>query len=250
MNSLVNKGKSGLSGSTIKLVALFTMLIDHIGYALVFPIVNKNGITDAEWLVYYVFRAVGRFAFPLYIFLLIEGFQYTRSRGRYLLRLFVFSFISEIPFDRALIMTKNELTEGKLFELTYQNVFFTLLLGFAAIMMIDTILQKGKERWLFGVGTLAVSISAMLFAQVLHSDYGAVGVLAIIIAYFFRKMPVLEIIAICMILAVDDMFEAFAFLDVFIILHYNGKKGSGIKWLFYAFYPVHLFMLCAVKLCI
>ena len=107
--------QKGLSGSTLKLIAIITMLIDHIGAAVIARLLIAGQGSEMLYKIYYAMRAVGRVAFPIFCFLLVEGFFYTGSRKKYALRLFGFALLSEIPFDLAF--------SGKILEFGYQNVF-------------------------------------------------------------------------------------------------------------------------------
>ena len=114
-----------LSGSTLKVIAVVTMLIDHIGAILLsmYQPALKTLFTlfGREYSVYLIFRDIGRVAFPIFCFLLLEGFLHTHDRFRYGMNLFIFSLISEIPWN---LMFTNTLRYEK------QNVFFTLFLGY------------------------------------------------------------------------------------------------------------------------
>lgn len=129
-----------MSGSTLKIIALVSMLIDHMAAVLLpYPMMEHGvyylgfsleyaatvlGEGPAGWLyiLYQIMRRLlGRLAFPIYCFLLVEGFERTHSRAKYALRLFLFTIISEVPFDLAF--------NGRIFYTHYQNVFFTLFLG-------------------------------------------------------------------------------------------------------------------------
>ena len=103
----------GLSGSTLKIIEMVTMLIDHIGAAVLarMIIAGNADLYDA----YRTLRMIGRIAFPIFCFLLIEGFQHTKNAKKYAERLFLFAAISEIPFDLAF--------SAKVLEFQYQNVF-------------------------------------------------------------------------------------------------------------------------------
>ena len=92
---------------TLKMIAIISMLTDHVG-CILFP----------DELI---FRAIGRIAFPIFCFLVVEGFFHTRNTWNYLMRLCIFAILSEIPFDLAFF--------GKVFYLQKQNVFMTLALG-------------------------------------------------------------------------------------------------------------------------
>ena len=115
----------GLSGSTLKMIAIVTMFIDHIGAVIVerMLLTGNTGVYTYEqiYILDRVLRSIGRLGFPLFCFLLVEGFQHTKHVGKYACRLLVFALISEIPFNLAF--------SGSVFFSTYQNVFFTLLIG-------------------------------------------------------------------------------------------------------------------------
>lgn len=130
--------QKGLSGSTLKLIAIITMLIDHIGAAVIARLLIAGQGSEMLYKIYYAMRAVGRVAFPIFCFLLVEGFFYTGSRKKYALRLFGFALLSEIPFDLAF--------SGKILEFGYQNVFFTLLIGLLTIMLFDAVVKK--QEWI------------------------------------------------------------------------------------------------------
>lgn len=188
--------RTGITGSTLKIIAMITMLIDHIGATIVLQLVQRNSDNFDAFgnvrmtgmvILYYVLRGIGRLAFPIFIFLLLEGFQYTHNRFLYIGRLLLFAIISEIPFDLAVNLSTNSILKGHVLEFTSQNVFFTLAIGMIVltvleglrVLQIDTIL---KTILIVGV----VAFGAAL-AYALHTDYGAVGVLAICTAYGFRN---------------------------------------------------------------
>ena len=206
--------QKGLSGSTLKLIAIITMLIDHIGAAVIARLLIAGQGSEMLYKIYYAMRAVGRVAFPIFCFLLVEGFFYTGSRKKYALRLFGFALLSEIPFDLAF--------SGKILEFGYQNVFFTLLIGLLTIMLL-----------------VIITFGGMCAAYLLHTDYDAKGVLAILVFYMTRQMRGLQIVAGCLAFC----WELPAIVAFIPIAFYNGKRGWNIKYLFYAFYPVHLLVL-------
>lgn len=146
--------KKGISGSTVKIVAVVAMLIDHVAAAVLTRQIMANGYVDAVrgtenqlagWMaenavLFYgmtAMRMVGRLGFPIFCFLLVEGFQRTRDVRKYALRLGVFALISEIPFDLAIT--------GNPFNLGYQNVYFTLLLGLLGLWGYTFFGRYGQE---------------------------------------------------------------------------------------------------------
>ena len=199
-----------------------TMLIDHAGFIL-FP--QCIGL-----------RVVGRIAFPLYCFLLIEGYTHTRNIYKYLLRLGIFAVISEIPFDIGFF--------GGWFVPGHQNVFFTLLLGILAIYCMDRIRTKfGREGYIVSyVAAVAIGFAA----EFLHTDYGLEGVLAIAIMYELRHSKVLQSVSFALITSFGSSIQAFSVFSVVPLCLYNGEKGYSsrvLQYVFYLFYPVHILVL-------
>ncbi|MDD3339893.1 MAG: TraX family protein [Lachnospiraceae bacterium] len=220
-----------LSGSSLKMIAIVAMLIDHSAAILLFDgvILHNAPITVGSdmyrlYLFYRVLRGIGRIAFPIFCFLLVEGFLHTSNKSRYAFRLFLFALISEVPFDLAL--------HQRWFDTGYQNVFFTLLIGFLVIWLFD----MAKGRLYFQLPTV---ILGCLLAAFLHTDYDYRGVLLIVILYLFRYYRLMQTLAG----AISLYWEwpaIFAFIPINL---YNGRRGWNMKYFFYAFYPVHLFLL-------
>ncbi len=247
----------------LKIIAIVSMFIDHIGAAIVEKIIDDPmafGVGDELVKVLRiaddVLRSVGRLAFPLFIFMIAEGFKYTKNRRNYFLRLLAFAFISDIPFDLGFFP---EFITGWFPETFFgQNVFFTLALGLGAIIMIDRIsavnpdiegakkINSNTVKRAIGVaGTTAV---ALVVADYINCDYGMSGVLAIIAAYIFRNNYTSEILAPVVVLGVFNPVEFIALFDVVIVANYRGEKGRNFnKWFFYLFYPVHLSFLVGIR---
>lgn len=219
---MASRMKKMLSGTTLKYIAMFTMLIDHTAAVLV-PYYHT---------AYMPMRIIGRLAFPIYCFLLVEGFLHTRNPYAYAGRLAIFALISEIPFDWALF--------GRLWNPEYQNVFFTLCLGMVAMTYYEKYMREGKA-----IGSaLAIALPA-LAAWALKTDYGAEGVILILFFYLFRENQPLAFLAGGVLLAMMGSVEAWAICAFALIYFYNGQKGStGLpRFVFYGFYPVHLIIL-------
>lgn len=207
----------GLNGFTLKMIAITSMLIDHIGAVL---------LTQ-----YTVLRMIGRLAFPIYCFLLVEGFSHTRNVRKYELRLLLFAFISELPFDLAF--------HGTLWYPAYQNVFFTLALGILALDLFE----RMEERHMRVLGIVLV-LACVAAAELLNTDYGGGGVLIIYFMYLFREYPIQKYISLAILSWVFfGWLECVCLVAIFPLLLYNGRKGPSAKYVFYAFYPVHLFVL-------
>lgn len=128
-----NPIRKELNASDIKLVAIITMLIDHIGAFIIESLMQMVDYESSTYTVLdltdQIMRSIGRLAFPIFAFFIAVGFTHTRNKWKYFSRLLLFGLISEIPFDLA--------NNSKLFYLGYQNVYFTLAFGLLAIIGRD-----------------------------------------------------------------------------------------------------------------
>lgn len=238
-----------LNGSTLKIIAMFTMLLDHIGAAVLCylpgctaksQIPLWQGCPIMLYDFYRILRNTGRIAFPIYCFLLVEGFFHTTSKKKYAFRLFIFALISELPFNLAFLNAP--------FSFQMQNVFWTLLFG----LLCMTALEKQKQTACSLGSSPNIQISNNLFiilffvglATLLKTDYYGIGIILIIIFYYYhnnRKMA-------CIIGYLSFLWEPFCFPAFLCFPFYNGKKGLSVKYLFYAFYPLHLLFLYLLRL--
>lgn len=229
----------GLSGSTLKLIAIVTMLIDHIAATILMRMLMLHTTAGGEanlYEIYSLMRSVGRISFPIFCFLLVEGFIHTSNRVRYAMRLGAFALISEIPFDLAF--------SGQLLEFSYQNIFFTLFLGLLTMMAFNQI--ERQESIPVAIKTLLFVIAifaGMGMAELLMTDYGAKGVMCIMALYLFRGNRKIQVLAGCLSFFWWELPAVIAFLPIYF---YNGKRGWNLKYFFYAFYPVHLLILYGV----
>lgn len=228
--------KMGISGSALKIIAMAVMVIDHIAsYLLVdnsFCRESLFSVGSVDFSIYDLMRGIGRVAFPIFCFLLVEGFHYTHNRLKYGLMLLLFAFISEIPFD-LLDDTKSW------FEV--QNVFFTLALGYFSIWLLDY-----WEKDLFN-RCVIVMISLML-SIFIRVDYNIAGLFLILVLYLARERFWLKMLLGCALLPMP----VWSFGSAMILKHYNGYrgfvKGKYMKYLFYIFYPFHLFLIYLIKI--
>src|SRR5699024_4762737 len=155
----------GLSGSTLKWIAMVTVIIDHMGAASLLPLLNSRQLVTFDYSLAYTaytsFLLLRRIAFPIFCFLLVEGFFYNSNKEKYAIRLGIFALISEIPFNLAI--------SQQFFDLAYQNVFFTLLLGLLALWLASIM----KYRWLGIIPIVLLPIAAQHF----NTDYDMFGVI-------------------------------------------------------------------------
>ena len=258
----IENNQHGISGFTLKMIAVISMFIDHLGATVLERILFGGSLgasaaiyVNAHWdglhQLYMVMRGIGRLAFPIYCFLLVEGFLHTRSVPKYVARLFVFALISEIPFDLAI--------RESVWDLSYNNVFFTLFIGLVVIAGLCWCSEKiccvdasGNLRlgrlFLRGILSMFMIFAGMAAAEeVFKSDYGAAGIIAIVVIYLLRRHPKTAVLAAVILLArLSSELEIVALADVFVIAYYNGTRGKQSKYFFYAFYPVHLLLLAGI----
>ena len=226
MNPSVNISRyQRLDGTVLKLIACLSMFIDHLG-AVCF-----SGMMG--------FRIIGRLAFPIYCFLLVEGAVHTHDMKKYILRMGIFALISEVPFDLAFY--------HRLVYTGHQNVFFTLGLGLLAIWFLEhPIEQLDIPDVLY---KLLVIIAAGLIAEFFNTDYGFTGIAVICIFYYLRGQPQLKYPIAAILLAAMGGVEFYAVLALIPILLYNGQRGRQTKVMqygFYIFYPAHLLLIAAL----
>lgn len=219
-----------MNSSTLKIFACVVMLIDHIGY-IFFPKLI-------------VFRIVGRLAFPLFAYFIAEGYRKSKNLTDYLGRLFLFAFISQLPFMYAFQTDKS-----------YLNVFFTLAMGLYALYNYD----KNQKFYLVIIIALA--------CQLMNTDYGAYGVLLVFVfnKYHkdFKSMAINAVFLTVVMQLAEGMYtyvttptaylyrsllftlgiQPLCMLSLILIKLYNGERGLKLKYLFYGFYPVHLIAL-------
>lgn len=224
---LIFKEVSQMTAFALKMIAIFTMFLDHLGYFI------YNGLHSA-------FNYFGRITFPIFAFQISEGYIHTHDIKKYFLRLFIFAVISQLPF---ILYLQNVLHSG--FEL---NIFFTLILGLFSIFIYD----KSPNKLL---GILIVALTCY-FGELIKVDYGYWGVLLIFMFYLLKNNKVLTIFAFLLmcILKYSGLIYTYGFNIIYIYLGistflaiipitlYNGKLGPKTKKLLYVFYPAHLFL--------
>ncbi len=206
-----------MSAFQIKLLAIITMVIDHIGFFF-FP--------QFIWL-----RLIGRISFPLFAWLIANGAYHTHNSNGYLRRLFLFALISQLPF-----LLANGLVNPYFHDL---NVFFTLFLGLVAIVLIKR--TKRKILW------AGITVLCAVLAQVLQTDYGGFGVAVVVSFYlFFNNFRALVIVQSLLFLAStllslaknESPIELLGLFALLFVWFYSGKPGPKAKYLFYIVYPL------------
>ncbi len=229
----------GFTGNELKLIAVLCMLCDNIGYML---IENSMlyGYTPEYWsmaiatpegerlyLVARILRMIGRMAFPIFAFLLAEGFSHTSNLRNYMRRVLILALFSEVPFDLAVF--------HRAFEFSYQNTCFTFFLGLCAMYFLKRF-RRSRILSLFFAAFFAAA------AWFIRSDYGAFGVIMICVFYLLRRDPSARIFTGVLMSAFESFhYYCTAVISYIPLAFYNGKRGNlALKYFFYAFYPVQL----------
>lgn len=223
--------RKGFSAAILKWIAVISMVTDHFAVS-VYSCVWGRGTN-----CYTALRAVGRIAFPIYCFLLVEGFCHTRSARLYLRNLVIFALISEIPFNMAVF--------GHIFYPKGQNVYFTLALGLCALLLLKRFEGFSPKRIFLQALIVAVFLA---LGQLLEVDYHWRGIAYIILFYYLRELKIGKGTAALVGAAAFALYERAAVLAFAPIYLYNGERGRQKKYLFYAIYPLHLLVLGALRM--
>lgn len=311
-------------GSTLKIIAIVTMFIDHLGAGILERYLGcmessggdfRGALGNSKFLLKMIdeiFRCVGRLGFPIFIFLLIEGFKHTRSVPKYARNLLIFALISEFPFDSAF-------NSDYAFEFSYQNVYFTLFFGLLVVWGISIIRKKDLSKLpivpirilgtivaslgvyiliadsilMFPVSLLNLNTSSIIFlgfiwgiifvidivlnviitkkftensnmifisatiitigmiaATLIRCDYGAYGVLAILMMYLASENWEKAYLFTVLTLSIHSPVEIIALGGLPIVQKYNGERGLKLKYIFYIFYPAHLLLIAVLEHCV
>ena len=222
-----------INGAQLKYIAFASMFIDHFNKAIITPFLTGTGPLN---VITRIFDILGRIAFPIFAFMIVEGFFKTKSRWKYLRNLLVFAAISEIPYD---------MFQSAVFINTWsQNILWGLALGLFTIMAIDKLKEKIKKRpvWIF-VSIFIVALSSLI-SMLISADYEYYAIIIIYIYYlFYDKRLLASGLGYLVIIK-----EIYAILGFATVLLYNGEKGKQNKTFNYLFYPVHLLILGIIRM--
>ena len=230
-----------ITSNMLKCLAMILMLLDHL-WATIIP--------GNQWMT-----NIGRIAFPIFAFLITQGYIHTSDFKKYLKRLFIFALISEIPFN--LIYT------GSLVFPFHQNVLFTLILGLLCINEIDK-MKNNKSFKNVIIGTVKI-IVFLLLGTVGFVDYGLTGIFTIISFYIFRNFTFAWFYQLISLILLYIVFfkgqsvilnifnfeyylplQSIGILSLIPIWLYNGEKGidnKKLQYMFYWFYPAHMMLI-------
>lgn len=216
--------KKIFSNFDLKILAIITMTIDHIG-AIIYPNIDA-------------FRIIGRISFPIFCFLLVEGFKHTHNRFRYFIRLLLFAIITQPIYDYA--FNNHEL-----------NILFTFSLSFLLLSSLEFIKKiinkynKGIENYLYKtISYLLIYIIFLILSIILNVDYQALGISLVLIIYLSPNILLSLLLYLIIAITLDvNNIQLYSLIAFIFIYFYNGKKGKNIKYFFYLYYPLHLLLL-------
>lgn len=219
--------KIGLNSAWLKIIALITMTIDHIGY-IIFP----------EQQIY---RYIGRLAFPIFAYLIAEGYTYTRDKKKYFFKMLTMAVLTQIPY----VLVQNN---------WYLNIFWTFTISIVVMYLIDKISEKSDDiiiklaviASVYFIGTYIEN--SIAFKSIgLAIDYKVLGALIPALAYIGKKKSEKIILFSLGLLAValsgHVHIQIYSMISVLLLMLYNGERGYNAKWfkeLFWFYYPVHL----------
>ncbi len=234
--------KKRLNSNQIKLIAIIAMTIDHLTWTF-FP------GTQAVWYVY-ALHIVGRLTAPIMWFFIAEGCHYTHDMGKYIGRLFLFALVSHFAYDFAFGIPFLPLSTG-IFNQT--SVMWSL--AFAPVLIVIC-RQEKIPQWAKILSIIAVCLITF------PSDWSSIAVMCPFFLFAHRgnfKRQAADIVIWSFIYAavyfifLDKLYGAlqmFTFLTIPILAQYNGERGkwTGMKWLFYIYYPAHLFVVGLIRI--
>ena len=244
-----------INSFTLHILAMIFMLSDHL-WIIFFP--------NQLWLY-----ALGRLTFPIFAFMIVEGFFRTKNRKKYLIRIFIFAIISEIPFNLFSSLAMRKVT---MLFYPYNNVLWTFLIALCGLNLLEEIENfKNLDKVIRFLEKITISFISIMMAYLIKSDYLGYGVITVFIFYFFREknyrnifFQTISIIILNIFIMPDYEFpfnffgkeifikvQIFAIFSLPIIWLYNGKQGiynNFIKYMFYFFYPLHLLLIVAIYL--
>ena len=236
MTSIFPEKYRVISGSMLKTIALVAMLLDHTSKHLLkyidFFSNPRVSVFGKDITICFIMSLIGRLAFPIYCFLLTEGYLHTRDKKRYGINLLAFALISEIPWN---LEHCGELLYSR------KNVFFTMFMGYLAIC--------AAEKYRGDTKKLILTLLVIFFGAILmKADYGVVGVGFIMILYLLRERKVLQAVVGSSVLGTP-----YGVICAFVPINmYNGErgfiKGNAAKYAYYAAYPLHLLLIWYLRI--
>ena len=248
-NNNTNKIEFQLTAFQLKVIAMIAMLCDHAAKTISFGF-------DVNWFLY-----IGRIAYPIFAFQLVEGYFKTKDLKKYCKRLLIFAIISEIPYNFIAGLSS-------IINPFSQNVLWTMLIGLLVLKIIDKILFQNLNFFIKTLGVVFIIIAGYLVATFAMVDYSGPGILTFVLFYFSRKcnyrraVELFGLIIINIFMFHGELFllnigniqlpyslQGLAIFSLIPIWLYKGKQGYHSKtWSYfcYCFYPAHIIILVLI----
>lgn len=228
-----------LSCNVLKIIACVFMFIDHFSYGVLhnYMIAHAMDLQPETYktlnTVYEVGRGVGRLAFPIFCFFLVEGFLRTHDVKKYAIRLLVLSVITEVPFDLGLF--------GEIVHNDHQNIIITFFIALMMLVLLRFISGNilGVSTWVVYLSYICTVIAFADVAYLLNSDYSWKCMLLVAVLYFTREAGVFRLLAG----ACATCWEKYAPISFLLLYFYDPEKPPKFKYAFYLFYPIHLLVI-------
>lgn len=218
-----------LTGSQLKMIAMISMLVDHLAKGIFLTTSINIDVTP----IIYAMIIMGRIAYPIFCYLLVEGFVHTSNRGRYLMNILIFAIVTEIPF--------NLMLAGDWRYPDHQNILWTFTLALLVLVGVEYFLQK--DDWTATLVAGLIVASGCLIAEITAVDYGYLAILTIVALFYFHEKPFYGLL-VGIALNFSMIYASLGFL---LCTFYNGQRGHLNKWVGYVFYPLHLILIYAVQ---
>ena len=222
------------TGNQLKIIAAIAMTIDHIGRYL-FPKLT-------------ILQIIGRLAYPIFAYMIAEGFEHTQNRKKYLLRMVVMAVFLQLIY-------------GMVIKSMYQCIFVTFSLSIALCMAADKVTKCNNPLnfTLFALSVVGVWFVTNTLPGILNKtdfwiDYGFFGVMLPVMVFMAKTKPdklITFVVMLCLLWADCGYIQGYALAAVPLIALYNGERGKrGMKNFFYIFYPIHMAIIYLIQLII
>ena len=232
-----------LSCTMLKIIACIAMLTDHVGYGIIryYYRFHSDDIMPETFKAYNraydICNGIGRVAFPIFAFFLVEGFMRTRSVAKYALRLLIFALISEVPFDLGLFK-----------DVTYddhQNIMITFFIAIIMLSVIKYLTENslGLSRPVLVLAVICTVIAFSDISVILKCDYSWKCMLLVSVLYLTRTLGSFRLVAG----SAATSWEQYAPIAFVLLYFYDPEQPPKYKYAFYVFYPLHLLVIYALS---
>lgn len=226
------KTRFGLTNNQLKIIAMITMVIDHVGEMLYPDII--------------ILKIIGRLSFPIFAYMIAEGCYYTRNRIKYLGIISVMGVVFQLIYYCFM---------GSL----YMGVLITFSLSIITIYAIDSLINKNNilRKILALIGILIVLIISIVLPLTIKEqgyilDYTVLGVFLPVVIYYSKGKWLKLIVAFIALLLLAIYYggiQYYSLISIVLLALYNGQRGKAkLKYAFYVFYPLHLVIIYAIQL--